>query len=95
MVAIPYPSNFCCCTYLSYCHRATSNIYWTTRTHFIAMTTGIACLEESADFPVIPCSGGFLEFLSTKFVAGSKPPSRDNHRNESYPSTQPGDQGAY
>ena len=30
----------------------------------------------------------FFEFLSTKFAACSKPPSRDNHRKASYPRTQ-------
>ena len=36
----------------------------------------------------------FFEFLSSKFAACLKPPSRDNHRKASYPTTQQCDQGA-
>ena len=36
----------------------------------------------------------FFKFLSTKFAAGLKPPSRDNYRKTSYPRTQQRDQGA-
>ena len=36
----------------------------------------------------------FSEFSSTEFAACSKPPSRDDHRKASYPSTQQRDQGA-
>ena len=42
--------------------------------------------------PNIPVD--FFEFLSTKFAACSKPPSRDNHRKASYPRMQQRDQGA-
>ena len=35
----------------------------------------------------------FFEFMSTKFAACSKPPSRDNYRKASYPRTQQRDQG--
>ena len=31
---------------------------------------------------------GFFKLLSTEFAASLKPPSRDNHRKASYPSTQ-------
>ena len=36
----------------------------------------------------------FFKFLSIDFDACLKPPSRDNHRKESYPRTQQHDQGA-
>ena len=74
------------------CHRTASNdYYWTIHTLFIAVTT--SCFEESA-LKCFQWSKVPVDFLSTKFTACSKLPSRDNNPKASYPRTQQRDQGA-
>ena len=57
--------------YLFSCHRTASDAkYWTIRPLFIAMT--ISWLEKLTPLSIVPVD--FFEFLSTEFVACSKPP---------------------
>ena len=61
---------------------------------FIAITARLENPHLLRNFPWSNVPVDFFEFLSTKFAACSKPPSRDNHRKASYPRTQQRDQGA-
>ena len=57
------------------------------------------CIDYFVVGGVLTCLGAsnvpvdFFEFLSTKFAACSKPPSRDNYKT-SYPRAQQRDEGA-
>ena len=76
---------YCCIAVAFLLNTVTAN-YWMIRTLFIAVTT--SCLNLSipaSKFPWIHVRVNFLEFLSTKVAACSKPLSRDNYRKASYP----------